>query len=116
MKACKSQQDTTDLFKVLDKRCAQFQAAHDGADQANECSEAFEGSKTALTNAPVLALPESNSPFEVICDACGVSLGAVLVQWGRPIAFEGKRLSEAEQKYITGQAGTMWLIHSAGIL
>ena len=30
-----------------------------------ECSEAFEGVKSALTNAPVLALLDLNSPFEV---------------------------------------------------
>ena len=30
-----------------------------------ECSEAFEGVKTALTNAPVLALLDLNSPLEV---------------------------------------------------
>ena len=77
-----------------------------------ECSEAFEGVKTALTNAPVLALPDLNSPFEVLCDACGVGLGAVLVQGGRPIAFEGKRLSEAEQKYTTGEQELLAVVHA----
>ena len=60
------------------------------------CDEAFQGAKTALTHAPVLALPDLNSPFEVICDACGVGLGVVLVQGGMPIAFEGKRLTDVE--------------------
>ena len=60
-----------------------------------ECDEAFKGVKKALTSAPVLALPELNSRFEVICDACGVGLGAVLVHRGRPIAFERKRMTEA---------------------
>ena len=51
-----------------------------------ECDEAFKGVKKALTSAPVLALPDLYSRFEVICDACGVGLGAVLVQGGRPVA------------------------------
>ena len=77
-----------------------------------ECDEAFEGVKRALTTAPVLALPDLNEPFEVICDACGVGLGAVLVQKGRPIAFEGKRLSEAEQRYSVTEQEMMAVVHA----
>ncbi len=35
----------------------------------------------------------------VISYACGIGLGAVLLQDGRPIAFEGKPMSLAEQNY-----------------
>ena len=77
-----------------------------------ECDQAFEGVKEALTHAPVLALPDLNNRFEVICDACGVGLGAVLVQGGRPIAFEGKRMSEAEQKYTTGEKELLAVVHA----
>ena len=77
-----------------------------------ECNEAFEGVKRALTTAPVLALPDLNSRFEVICDACGVGLGAVLVQGGRPIAFEGRRISESEQRYTTGEKELLAVVHA----
>ena len=77
-----------------------------------ECDQAFEGVKEALTHAPVLALPDLNNRFEVICDACGVGLGAVPVQGGRPIAFEGKRMSEAEQKYTTGEKELLAVVHA----
>ena len=57
----------------------------------------------------MLALPDLNEPFEVICDACG--MGAVLLQRGRPGAFDGKRLSLAEQNY----ALELWRCYLNGV-
>ena len=65
-----------------------------------ECNAALTGVKNALCCAPVLALPNLQRPFQVICDAFGVGLGAVLIQDGRPIALWAKRLSEAEQNLL----------------
>ena len=36
----------------------------------------------------------------------------MLVQGGRPIAFEGKRLIEAEQKYTTGEQELLAVVHA----
>ena len=77
-----------------------------------ECDTAFTGLKDALCNAPVLALPDLDRPFEVICDACGVGLGAVLIQDGRPIAFDGKRMNPAEQNYAVGEKELLAVIHA----
>ena len=77
-----------------------------------ECDTAFAGLKNALCNAPVLALPDLNRPFEVICDACGVGLGAVLLQDGRPLAFDGKRMNPAEQNYSVGEQELLAVTHA----
>ena len=46
---------------------------------------------------PLLIIPNLLKPFEVQCDACGESLGAVLLQEGHPIAYESGRLDPQEQ-------------------
>jgi hypothetical protein len=42
--------------------------------------EAFEELKAAVTNPPLLVLPNFNLPFVVECDALGRGIGAVLMQ------------------------------------
>ena len=76
------------------------------------CNAALTGVKNALCCAPVLALPNLQRPFELICDASGVGLGAVLIQDGRPIAFWAKRLSEAEQNYPVGEQEMLAVVHA----
>ncbi len=60
------------------------------------CDEAFETLKGILVKASVLKLPDFDKDFEIHSDASDFAIGRVLVQEGRPVAFESKKLSETE--------------------
>ncbi|MCO5589460.1 hypothetical protein L7F22_043427 [Adiantum nelumboides] len=57
---------------------------------------AFQTLKEKMTTGPVLILPDLQKSFKVYCDACGRSLGAVLMQEGRVIAYESRMFSTPE--------------------
>ena len=77
-----------------------------------QCPESFEGVKYALTHAHVLNLPIFGERFEVICDASLLGIGAVLLQKGRPIAFESCKLTPAEKNYTTGEQELTTVVHA----
>ncbi|GJR55926.1 ty3-gypsy retrotransposon protein [Tanacetum coccineum] len=55
--------------------------------------QAFETLKLAMSQAPVLKLPNFNEPFIVETDASGIGIGAILQQGGHPIAYMSKALA-----------------------
>ncbi|MCO5562485.1 hypothetical protein L7F22_016112 [Adiantum nelumboides] len=58
---------------------------------------AFKHSKEKLTSDPVIILPDLLKPFVVQCDACGNSLGVVLMQDDRVVAYESRVFSDRER-------------------
>ena len=70
---------------------------------SDACQKAFDGVKLALTTAPVLVMPDYSKPFELVADACGFGIGAVLLQEGRPIAYLCRQFDPAEKNYSVGE-------------
>jgi len=69
----------------------------------NKQHTAFVTLKEALITAPVLRLPNFSLPFIVVTDASMIAVGGVLMQndgeGERPIAYESRKLNEAESRY-----------------
>ena len=60
---------------------------------SDQAAAAFEHFKSAMTQAPVLALPDFSKTFIVEVDTSRRGLGAVLMQENQPIAFYNKAIS-----------------------
>ena len=68
----------------------------------NECKNAFNKLKEAMSQAPILNLPDFKKHFYLATDACGTGIGCLLSQNEtdgglRPIAYAGRAFSKAEQ-------------------
>ena len=95
------------LHQVLKKKTPFF--------WSSACSKAFNRLKSDLTKAPILAFPDFSSsapPFEVICDASEVGLGAILTQGGKAIAYESRRIGPAESRYHPGELELLAVVHA----
>ena len=77
-----------------------------------ECQSAFDGLVWNLTHAPLLVLPNPDKPYEVICDASGWAIGAVLLQEGKPIAFESRKMNSAEMNYTISEQELLAVVHA----
>uniref|UniRef100_A0A0A9EBP6 Reverse transcriptase/retrotransposon-derived protein RNase H-like domain-containing protein n=1 Tax=Arundo donax TaxID=35708 RepID=A0A0A9EBP6_ARUDO len=61
----------------------------------------FDALKDKLTYALLLQLSDFNKIFELKCDASGISLGSVLLQEGKPVAYFSEKLSRPSLNYST---------------
>ena len=80
-----------------------------------ECEAAFHTLRTLLTTAPVLAQPDIEKRFDVFCDASCTSLGCVLMQEGRVIAYASRQLRKHEVNYPTHDLELAVVVHAIKI-
>ena len=78
---------------------------------------AFEGLKRAMTQAPVLALPDPIKGFHLHTDASNFAIAGVLSQEQpdgsyRPVAFQSRKLVPAEINYSTHEKELLAIVHS----
>ncbi|GJY96935.1 reverse transcriptase domain-containing protein [Tanacetum coccineum] len=70
---------------------------------SKECIESFNTLKRKLTEAPILIAPDSDLPFELMCDASDFAIGVVLGQRKnkhfQPIHYSSKTMTEAQAHY-----------------
>jgi hypothetical protein len=65
------------------------------------CNEAFETFKGILVKAVMLKLLNFDKDFEIHSDAFHFVIEGILLQDGRPVAFENKNLNEMERTWPT---------------
>nr|GFD52669.1 reverse transcriptase domain-containing protein [Tanacetum cinerariifolium] len=72
---------------------------------SKDCINAFETLKKKLTEALILAVPDWNLPFELMCNASDFTIGAILGQRKtkhfQPIHYASKTMIEAQIHYTT---------------
>jgi hypothetical protein len=57
--------------------------------------------KEKISSAPILALPNLRQPFEIQTDASNYAMGAVLLQYGKPICFHSETFNGVVINYPT---------------
>ncbi|KAL0331235.1 UNVERIFIED_CONTAM: Retrovirus-related Pol polyprotein from transposon [Sesamum angustifolium] len=80
-------------------------------DWTPQCQVAFDNLKRAIVTDPVLALPDMSKPFTGETDASDFALGGVLMQDGHPVAFESRKLKDAERRYSVHEKELLAVVH-----
>jgi hypothetical protein len=63
--------------------------------------KSFDTLKEKISTAPALALPNLQHPFDIKTDASGYAMGAVLMQYRKPICYHSKTFNLSVVNYPT---------------
>nr|GFA00303.1 reverse transcriptase domain-containing protein [Tanacetum cinerariifolium] len=81
-----------------------------------DCIKAFYTLKKKLTAAPILIAPNWDLPFELMCDASDLAIGAVLGQRHekhfKPIHYASKMINDAESNYTTTEKEMLPVVYA----
>ena len=80
------------------------------------CQSSFEEIRFRLVEAPIMAKPDWNKEFEIMCDSSDYAMGAILGQktdkMFRAIYYASKTFNEAQENYsITEKRCWPWYLH-----
>ena len=81
----------------------------------SDCETAFQQLKTLLTTAPILTQPDVTKPFDVYCDASGISLCCVLMQEGKVVAYASRQWRKHEEHYAIHDLELAAVVHALKI-
>eukprot|EP01018_Ginkgo_biloba_P018972 Gb_14590 [translate_table: standard] len=81
----------------------------------DKCQMSFDLLKQKLIEAPILTLPDVSRPFTIFTDASGVAIGVVLTQDGKVVAYESRKMNEAEQRYPIYDQELLAIVHAIQI-
>ena len=81
-----------------------------------DCQKSFEELRSHLTTAPIVRAPNWQLPFEVMCDASDLAIGAILGQreGGKPyvVYYSRKTLNEAQRNYTTIEKELLAMVYA----
>ena len=78
----------------------------------SEQQSSFEKLKVSIATVPVLVVVDPHKPFVVETDASASGVGVVLLQDGCPVAFESKKLNNAQRNYSTYEHELYAIVHA----
>ena len=77
-----------------------------------EQQRSFDRLKLAIATAPLLSVVDPHKSFVVEIDASATAIGAVLLQDGRPVAYESKKLNDAQRNYSAYERELFAIVHA----
>ena len=101
-----------DYAKIAVPMTNQLKAQGKSFTWGSEQQSSFEKLKVAIATSPILVVVNPRKPFVVETDASANVVGAVLLQDGRPVAFESKKLNSAQRNYSAYERELYAIVHA----